>query len=129
MNVLCVNDDYLSLMLITTLIKNSGFTNNVTTANNGQQALDYFLMLKETGQEDLFPKFIFLDIHMPVLDGWKFLDIFSKEYFPYHPTKIVITSNSIDPCEIEKAKDYPFVVGFNSFNLTTQYLGQLMVQA
>ena len=54
---------------------------------------------------------IFLDINMPVLNGWEFLDAY-RSNFPERKDTIVILSSSIDFQDRQKAMEYPIVSGF-----------------
>ncbi|NVK49152.1 MAG: response regulator [Cyclobacteriaceae bacterium] len=54
---------------------------------------------------------IFLDINMPVMNGWEFLDEYQVK-FPDRKDKIVILSSSIDFQDRKKAMEYEIVSGF-----------------
>ncbi|MDF2158543.1 response regulator [Algoriphagus sp. CAU 1675] len=60
---------------------------------------------------------IFLDINMPVLNGWEFLDTYLK-LFPDRSDKIVILSSSIDFQDRQRAREYELVSGFLEKPLT-----------
>jgi CheY-like chemotaxis protein len=123
--ILCVDDDPITVMLCRKVILKSEFAKHVDTAQNGEDALHYFdtLMLSE---EHEFPQLILLDLNMPVMGGWEFLDNFAQTYAPHLPgTKVIVLSSTIDPDDVEKAKRYPIVVDFMSKPITTEMLGQL----
>ena len=80
--VLCVDDDPITLMLCKMVINKSDFAKELITAQNGEEALNYFddLKLNNLGAEiKRYPTLIFLDLNMPVMGGWEFLDYFAKE--------------------------------------------------
>ncbi|WP_310559161.1 response regulator [Flavobacterium sp.] len=110
--ILCIDDDPITLMLCKMVITKASFSNEITTAKNGEEALKYFDSLKTTSTVKK-PQLIFLDLNMPVMNGWEFLDSFiTEEYSEYHHTKIIILSSTIDPEDLEKSKKYPMVIDF-----------------
>ena len=82
--VLCVDDDPITLMLCKMVITRSDFAQELISAQNGEEALNYFddLKLNNLGTEiKRYPQLIFLDLNMPVMGGWEFLDHFAKEEY------------------------------------------------
>ena len=72
--ILCVDDDPITLMLYKMVIAKASFTEEIITAKNGQEALDYYNNLRAEG-ESQSPELIFLDLNMPVMGGWNFWTI------------------------------------------------------
>lgn len=123
--VLCINDSSINLFVQKKLLLQSGITDNVITASDGQEALDYYSRFKDAPAFE-YPRLIVLDIHMPRVDGWEFLDKFSELYLPsFNETRVVINSFTVDANEIRKAKDYPMVIDFVTSQLTTEYFRKL----
>jgi CheY-like chemotaxis protein len=128
--ILCVDDDPITLMLCKMVLKKSDFAKEIVTAQNGEDALNYFdeLKLNNLGVEiKNYPTLIFLDLNMPVMGGWEFLDRFSKnDYYPiFSKSKIIVLSSTIDPQDIEKSKTYPMVADFLSKPITKDMLEYL----
>jgi CheY-like chemotaxis protein len=124
-NVLCINDNEVTLWIQNQTIKKTLSNTQVHTFLNGKEGLDFCktYINSDLNIESFYPRLIFLDLHMPLLDGWEFLDCFTREYWPYFKkTKIVICSYSNDRKHIEKAKNYPFVIDFLHTPLNTDYL-------
>lgn len=126
--VLCVDDDSISLTISQLLLKRTGFAIEVVTAIDGSDALEYFdtLFTEETNPIENAPELILLDINMPVMNGWEFL----QAYVPLYTeklanTKIVILSSTIDPEDFALAKQYPVVVQFISKPLSIENLEEL----
>lgn len=110
--ILFIDDDPITMMLSKMVINKSLFSKEIITAKNGQEALNYFTTLKDqlTTRQ---PQLIFLDLNMPVMGGWEFLDCFSTDrYTDYNTIKVIILSSTIDPADLEKAKKYPMVLDF-----------------
>ena len=121
--ILCVDDDPITLMLCKMVITKASFSNEIATAKNGQEALKYFDAIKTIATTKNKPQLIFLDLNMPVMNGWEFLDSFNtKEYSDYHDTKVIILSSTIDPEDLEKSKKYPMVIDFLSKPISKEML-------
>jgi CheY-like chemotaxis protein len=128
--ILCVDDDPITLMLCKMVIAKSSFASEIITAQNGEEALNYFddLKLNNLGTEiKKYPSLVFLDLNMPVMDGWEFLDHFSKEEYTsaFKNTKVIVLSSTIDPNDIEKSKTYPMVLDFLSKPITKEIVENL----
>ena len=128
--ILCVDDDPITLMLCKMVIAKSSFASEIITAQNGEEALNYFddLKLNNLGAEiKKYPSLVFLDLNMPVMDGWEFLDHFSKEEYTsaFKNTKVIVLSSTIDPNDIEKSKTYSMVLDFLSKPITKEIVENL----
>lgn len=127
--ILCIDDDPITLMLCKMVITKASFSNEIATAKNGEEALKYFNTLKQTNSNSNFkkqPQLIFLDLNMPVMGGWEFLDSFSTtDYSDYNDTKVIILSSTIDPEDLEKSKKYPMVIDFLSKPISKEMLEYL----
>lgn len=111
--ILCIDDDQITLMLCKIVIAKATFSNEIATAKNGEDALNFFDTLKTSDKTITKPELIFLDLNMPIMSGWEFLDAFNTEkYAEFHNTKIIILSSTIDPGDLEKSKKYPLVIDF-----------------
>ncbi|TDE10836.1 response regulator [Dyadobacter psychrotolerans] len=66
---------------------------------------------------------LFLDINMPIINGWEFLKAFEGLEEKIHKQiRIYLLSSSIDPSDIEKAHENPFVKGYYPKPLSVQTL-------
>ena len=125
--ILCVDDDPITLMLCSMAIKKSAFAKEIITSKNGEEALNYFDTLKinnQTTENIIYPELIFLDLNMPAMDGWAFLNQFSKKEYinSFKNSKVIVFSSTIDPEDILKSKQYPIVIDFISKPITKEML-------
>lgn len=102
--VLVVEDDPVCAFLAEKVLKVIGLDKQLYTANNGKDALEIFnrCFCGQIGVPDL----ILLDLNMPIMDGFQFIQAYKKLQFP-HKDKvlIVVTTSSVDERHIEKAKE------------------------
>lgn len=73
--VLLVDDDTINNFINERLLRKANITEEVKVALNGKEALDY---LSSRSEDKGVPELILLDINMPVMDGFEFLDAFEK---------------------------------------------------
>lgn len=125
--ILCVDDDPITLMLCKKVITKTSFTNNIITAKNGEEAIQYFDKIVNQ-EENQIPQLVFLDLNMPVMDGWEFLDSFNTDKYSEIKTKIVVLSSTIDPEDYQKSKTYPMVIDFLSKPITLEMLNYLQTK-
>ncbi|MBO9698826.1 MAG: response regulator [Sporocytophaga sp.] len=105
-NVLLVDDDYVSNFIADHLLTKLDLCENLTFCRNGDEALKY---LKSAGDD--FPEVIFLDINMPVMDGFEFIETFQRLNLDKKKTRIIIYTSSFSPKDLEVLKN----IGFNDF--------------
>jgi CheY-like chemotaxis protein len=103
-NILLVDDDSTSNFLSMKTLERMGFVGDINSALNGEQALDLFNNYYQ-GSRGL-PHIILLDLNMPIMDGFGFLEAFNRLNLPnMAQVKIIIVSSSADPDDIKRAKD------------------------
>lgn len=123
--ILLIDDDPITNMINTKIIK-MNFSYEVHACANAQRALDQIKQWAEMSPEKL-PDVIFLDVNMPIMDGWEFLEEFQK--LPNNVlerTSIFMLTSSIDAEDIEKSKAYHVVDDFVSKPLTPEKLRNLI---
>ncbi|MDI1318462.1 response regulator [Flavobacterium sp.] len=130
--ILCIDDDPITLMLCKKVVERVEFAKEIIIANNGEEAINYFdNLFKERMDDDtiIYPKLVLLDLNMPVMDGWEFLETYiSRNYHNiFDSTRFIVLSSSIDPYDINRSKTYP-IIGFLSKPVTKAMLENLKPQ-
>jgi CheY-like chemotaxis protein len=109
--VLLIDDDQVYLFAATKTIEATGLAGSVEVCTNGLDALEYLKGLIHSSGK--LPDVIFIDINMPVMDGWEFLEEYKtlKESITT-PIKIYILSSSVDKNDILRSKQYNSVIDY-----------------
>lgn len=119
-----VDDDDIALFLHSTVLGDNFQNLQIETFNTAGLALAYLDGCIPSTTEYL----IFLDINMPVMNGWQFLDALSE-----HPsrknTRVVMVTSSIEVAEKEKALKTPLVEGFIIKPFQPEHIDQLKALA
>lgn len=106
-SVLLVDDDQVSCFINERILKTFGVTALIHTVNNGQEALNF--MQENDNNYDRFPDLILLDLHMPVMNGFEFMEDFLKLSYQGEAPKILILTSSANPVDKEKVEQYPIM--------------------
>ncbi|MGB6150826.1 MAG: response regulator [Pricia sp.] len=100
-----IDDDAISVFGLKRAIATAGCTPDLSVFENGLDALENFKeCLKD---DDAIPSLIFVDLNMPVMDGWDFMEEFTKLIpSPSDMPDIYVMTSSIDVKDLETAKSY-----------------------
>ena len=119
--ILLVDDDYDDNLYHKIIIKKMEITESIDEVNNGLEALEYI-----TARE-IPPELIFLDINMPKMNGWEFLERYKDlDASQKAKTVIMMLSTSANPDEIQKAKEIEEVSGFQTKPLTPESMTEIL---
>jgi CheY-like chemotaxis protein len=103
-SILLVDDSTIDTMINEKIVSSLGLFKEVHRAENGAQALKIF-NLYQSGTTDV-PDIILLDLNMPVMDGFGFIQAFQALNFPHKENVlIVIVTSSDDPMDMKLAKN------------------------
>ena len=125
--IFSIDDDRVTQMLNQMIFDRTAFAKKCLQFMNGNEAINYFYQLNETyAIADNIPSVIFLDLNMPVIGGWEFLEKMEEKIFQQHTgIKVIISSSSLDPNEKKQADDHPNVIAFLKKPLTLDIVNSL----
>ena len=119
-SVLLVDDNEIDNFINERIINSSGFAEKVIVKNSSDSAIDY---LKQNEKNTELPGIVFLDLNMPVKDGFVFLEDFDKlDNCIKQKCKVIVLSSSISPEDINRASTNPYVVKYINKPLSEKYL-------
>ncbi len=107
--VAIVYDD--AIFQFTTKIKfeKLGLVDDVMIFNDGEEAIQFI----QSGNKEDMPEILLLDINMPIVDGWDFLELFEKvPKEKQQMMEILMLSSSINPDDVKRAEANAYVVDY-----------------
>jgi CheY-like chemotaxis protein len=116
-SVLIIDDDEVDYMIYSRVIKLGKFSDVISYKSSGEAALEYLESISKNPEK--WPAYIFVDINMPGIDGFKFIEEYSKHYLSVFPgTKVYMISSSDDFRDVERANSLSAIKGFITKPLT-----------
>lgn len=107
-SICLVDDDQIFRFTFSRTLKSVQPEPQLLMFGDGAEAIDY--IIKNRGLDNALPDILFLDINMPIMDGWQFLDEFSRiRHELCKDVQIRMLSSSVDPMDIEEANSRPEV--------------------
>lgn len=124
-NIIVIDDDRISNLICEKVLRNNDFAEEIKSFTSAEQGLAYLDDVVSKGGED-FPDAVFLDINMPEMDGWDFLEVYKKyDESLVSNCKLFMLSSSIDKEDIGKAKTYNQVLDYIIKPISTQVISKL----
>jgi CheY-like chemotaxis protein len=120
-HVLLIDDSEIDLYIAQHIIAKNKMPQKISVKSSAIEALEFLAILKKNGEE--FPDYIFLDIRMPEMNGFGFLEEFNKisKVFIGHCSVIMLTSSGHER-DREHSFQYPCVKKFITKPLTLYLL-------
>ncbi|GAA4308392.1 response regulator [Nibribacter koreensis] len=125
--VMLVDDDDTTNFVNKRLLVKLGVAKEILVKKNGVEALEYLREAEEEGSKNPYPDMIFLDLKMPVMDGFKFLDEYHKQERRKGMIILMLTS-SASFYDLERLKHYEHVKKHFSKALTENDIKDIMSQ-
>lgn len=110
MKIAIVDDDSIFHFITQKTIEKIAPEHEILHFDNGREAFDY--IKSNLPYADILPELILLDINMPLMNGWQFLDNFKNlKTAAYRPTIYIVSSSSAQT-DISKAQTYAELNGY-----------------
>jgi CheY-like chemotaxis protein len=124
-NVLLLDDDDITHFICENVVKSEHLAKDITMLNNGKEGIEYLQNILKS-EDKKGPELILLDLNMPVMNGWDFLETFANELEDKFPeTKVCILTSSLDPIDYVHSQDYHNVIGFLNKPLIKERIEEL----
>jgi CheY-like chemotaxis protein len=121
-NLLVIDDDDINLFIMRKTIEKTGYDVEMVSQTDGKMAVDYLNELKINNKP--FPNLIFVDVNMPVMNGWEFLEVYEGQYTDTQ-INMYMLSSSVYEVDLQKAKTFKSIRGFISKPLYVQQLSEI----
>lgn len=108
-SVMIIDDNDIDNFINERILKSSLFAENVYVHTSAKSALEFLKNLESVKNlpEEIIPGYIFLDLNMPIMDGFQFMEAFQKFSDEFQSgIKIVILTTSLNPSDVETSKKY-----------------------
>lgn len=124
--VMLVDDNDIDNIINEKIIEANNFAETILVFQTGQEGLDYLVANKDN--VDALPEIVFLDINMPIMDGFQFLEEFEKfNANILGKCKVIMLSSSISPKDIDRAASNKYVKKYLNKPLNKRYLEAITV--
>lgn len=124
--ILLIDDDADDNFFHTRIIKKLDLAENIEVQYDGQEAMEF---LTNKDQNDKYPRpdLIFLDINMPGVDGWEFLEMYIKLPAELKGGPVItMLTTSLNPNDRKKAEKLSIIKGYYNKPLTEPILQEIM---
>ena len=116
---LLIDDDYIDNFVTHKIMETSNFAENVIVSRSAREAIT------SLSAGTLKPDVIFLDVRMPLMSGFEFLEEYDKLKIDKSGIKIFMLSSSLDPLDIKRSMDNKYLTQFIHKPLTQKVLEEL----
>jgi len=122
--ILLVDDDREDNEFHKMVIEEMNITERIEIALNGLEALNFLKRENQTA-----PDIIFLDVNMPKMNGWEFLEEYHKLTREQKAKVVIIMlTTSQNPADNKRAEQFPDIAGFNSKPLTEEMMNKILAR-
>ena len=117
---LLIDDNYIDNFVTRRILESSNFAENIFVQQSATDAIDAIR------QGSIRPDVIFLDLRMPLMNGFEFLQEYDKlKEHDKSATKIFMLSSSLDPVDVKRSGQNKYITQFIHKPLTQKILEEL----
>lgn len=117
--VMLVDDDAATNFIHEQVIREAGFSGTIQAFQRADEAVEHLASHR--------PQILFLDLNMPGMDGWEFLDALEQRAELARPGALVVLTTSLNPDHHERAAAHPLVNTVLNKPLTVEGLEQALI--
>ena len=118
-NCLLIDDNYIDNFVTRKILEGGNFTESITVAKTATEAI------ASLANGTIKPDVIFLDVRMPLMGGFEFLEEYDKIPMDKSGIKIFMLSSSLDPHDMRKSSDNKYITQFIHKPLTQKAIEEL----
>lgn len=122
--LLLIDDDELTSYLVKKLIGSVGDVKEVVIKENGLEGLEYLAELK--AHKSKFPEVILVDIDMPVMNGFEFVEEYENQYHNNGHTRLIMITSSKRQLDFDKCLSYSSVLNCIYKPLTREKIAAIL---
>lgn len=119
-----IDDDHFFQYATKRILERSEKVIDILQFHDGEEAINY--LIENKNDRHRLPNLIFLDLNMPFMDGWQFLDAFTAHKFDLELITIYICTSSTSLVDIEKFNKYPKLNGYLIKPIAKHELGKVL---
>ena len=126
-NILIIDDDPMTSYLHKKLMEGFQVADHINIANDGEEALQHFNDRIQAESEEKIPQLVFVDLDMPLMDGFEFLEAYQDLNFTNKGSVVIaVLTSSYSRSDINRVKEYPEVRDYIVKPLTKEKMTELM---
>lgn len=125
LHIVLIDDDRFQVQALKKIVDDTGLAGTVSIFADGKEAVGYLAELVQLG--DTLPDVIFLDINMPVMNAWKFLEAYGRmKRLLYKPIAIYVVTSSTSEVDMAHSRHFEIVKGYIAKPVTKQKIQQVL---